>query len=186
MRPTKRTDLTPREFELAVQTLLEQEGVGLQEFSMKHLERIPGTDGDYIFDLTVRFSALGAQFVTLVECKNLQRRVERSDLLELQQKKLSVGAHKAMVVSAAGFQEGAHEFARVHGIALVTIADGSMVYGARAAAPVPSPQWVPAISFWLEQAAPEGSHRASAIGAVPSPEGATPSRRLLLDYLCTR
>ena len=52
----------------------------------------------------------------------------------------STGAHKGILVSAIGFQKGALEFARVHGIALVQLVDGAALFATRALdAPRPKP-----------------------------------------------
>jgi len=58
----------------------------------------------------------------LVECKHYKDKVEISDLLEFAQRIDDIGAHKGVVVSTVGFQEGAIKVADAHGIALVTTA----------------------------------------------------------------
>jgi hypothetical protein len=69
--------LTPTQYELAVKAILDGSGLGLQEYKSSHLEAVEGVDGSYVIDVTARFSALGASFLVLVECKHEQRKVER-------------------------------------------------------------------------------------------------------------
>lgn len=56
------------------------------------------------------------------------------------QKIQSTGAHKAFVISSSGFQSGATDFARAHGIALIQLSDEGLSWEARSHFP---PQPVP-------------------------------------------
>jgi restriction system protein len=120
--------LSPEEFELTVKSMLDTDGEGLTDYRSGHREVISGHDGDYEFDVTVRFTALGATYLTLIECKHYKSRVEREKVQALWAKIQSVGAHKGIMFASAGFQSGAVEFANSHGIALVEIADGRSSY----------------------------------------------------------
>lgn len=100
---------------------------------------MPGTDGDYVIDITARFSALGASFLVLVECKHCGRQVERQDVQVLHSKLLSVDAQKAVLFATSGFQSGAIEFANAHGIALVQFASGKSTWFTKSAGPVKEP-----------------------------------------------
>ncbi|AXA90826.1 restriction endonuclease [Massilia sp. YMA4] len=132
--------LTPQQYELAVKGILDGAALGLEQYSSKHLEAIQAPDGSYIFDVTARFSALGADFLVLIECKHERRKVERQDVQVLHAKLVSTGAQKAMLFSIAGFQSGALDYAAAHGIALVQLASGKSTWftkstGLTAAAP---------------------------------------------------
>ncbi|MDO9191736.1 MAG: restriction endonuclease [Undibacterium sp.] len=127
--------LSPREYEIAVKSILERVGVSLSEFSTRHLEKISGFDGSYIIDVTARFNAIGADFLVLVECKHERRKVERQDVQVLHDKVHSTGAQKGMLFSVAGFQEGAIKYADVHGIALVQLADAGTSWFTRSIVP---------------------------------------------------
>lgn len=134
--------LTPGEYELAVKGILDGAGVSLSEFSTKHLERVEGVDGSYIIDVTARFSALGTDFFVLIECKHERRKVERQDVQVLHDKLRSTGAQKGMLFSIAGFQEGAIQYADVHGIALAHMADGGTSWVTKSFGPkTPPPPW---------------------------------------------
>jgi len=133
-----RIKLTPQEYELVVKSILDGSGVLLQTYESGHLQRVAGADGEYVIDVTARFSALGADFLVLVECKHEKRKTERHDVQVLLSKVQSVGAHKGMLFSVAGFQEGAIQYADAHGIALVQLADGKTSWFTKSLGP-PSP-----------------------------------------------
>ncbi|MCW5650446.1 MAG: restriction endonuclease [Ramlibacter sp.] len=116
--------LSPEQFELEVKAILDGLGLGLSEYQSLHREVIGGPDGDYEIDVTVRFSALGANFLVLVECKHHKNPVKREVIQSLYAKLLSVGAQKGVVFSTSGFQSGALEFAKAHGIATVQVTEG--------------------------------------------------------------
>lgn len=143
--------LTPGEYELAVKDILDGAGVSLSEFATKHLESVEGVDGSYVIDVTARFSALGANFLVLIECKHERRKVERQAVQVLNDKLRSTGAQKGMLFSVAGFQEGAVQYADVHGIALVHLADGGTSWVTKSFGPkTPPPSWanIPAHVGW--------------------------------------
>ncbi|GAA4337662.1 hypothetical protein GCM10023144_33680 [Pigmentiphaga soli] len=143
MTKFKRTsNITPEEYELQVKMWLESVGHELDSFSAAHREILSGADGEYEIDVVVRFKALGGvQFKTLVECKKHKNPIKRELVQALHQKQLSLGANKAILVSTSAFQEGAVEFARAHGIALVRLISGVAMYiqgsSQRSSAPIP-------------------------------------------------
>lgn len=122
-------DITPDAFERQVRAWLESVSCNLESFSATHLEKLTGADGEYEIDIVARFRALaGARFVVLVECKKHKAPIKREVVQILRDKLVSVGGHKAIVVSTAGFQNGARDYARTHGIALVQLVDGAVAY----------------------------------------------------------
>ena len=146
--------LTPKEYELEVKKILDASGVSLTEYESTHLEPISVCDGEYIIDVVARFSALGASFLVLVECKHHKRRVERQDVQVLHSKVQSLGAHKGMLFSVTGFQSGAIDFAASHGIALVQLASGETSWFTRSAtSPAKPPPWaeIPQCIGWWYQ-----------------------------------
>jgi len=129
MRLGKRAiDLTPKEFEEVVRRFLHVLGDELEAFDANQREKLESTDGTYEIDVTARFHALGFHFLVLIECKKQQRPVEREVVQILYDRIRAVGAHKGIVFSTGGFQSGAIRYAREHGIALVTVAPGDMIY----------------------------------------------------------
>ena len=131
--------ISPRDFELAVKGILDASGATLTSYESKHLEPLAGPDGEYIIDVVARFSALGAAFVVLIECKHHKRKVERHDVQVLHSKVTSTGAHKGMLFSVSGFQSGAIQYADAHGIALVQLAAGSTSWFTKSFGPGTSP-----------------------------------------------
>lgn len=124
--------MTPVEFEIFVRRYLEGQGGNLKDFRTQHLENMKGTDGDYIIDVTARFEALGADFLVLIECKRYtDAPVEREEVQALNQKKNSVGAHKAMLFTTSTFRKGAIEFAVAHHIALIQITANEVNYAVK-------------------------------------------------------
>ena len=155
MRPQiEPVTLTPREFELLVQGILDAAAGSLVDYRSEHLASLTGGDGEYIIDVVATFSALGAKFAVLVECKHHARAVERQDVQVLHSKLQSLGAQKAMLFATSGFQSGAVKFAAAHGIALVEVATGASNGHTRAAGPpTPPPPWVsiPKHIGWLSE-----------------------------------
>jgi len=123
--------LTPDQFEIEVKSLIEKSGLGLSQFSVQRLEKLEGPDGEYEIDVTARFSALGADFLVLIECKHYKNPVKRDVVQVLFDRLRAVGAHKGMVFSTAKFQRGAIKYAKLHGIALVQITDGTTAFASR-------------------------------------------------------
>jgi restriction system protein len=146
--------LTPREFELAVKGILDGSGLSLKSYESAHLNSLTGVDGEYVIDVTARFSALGADFLVLVECKHQKRKTERQQVQVLLAKVKSVGAHKGMIFSTSGFQAGAIQYADTHGIALVQLASGETTWFSRSLQPTPPPAWanIPKYVGWWHHA----------------------------------
>jgi restriction system protein len=121
--------LSPAEFETLVKSWFEKLGDALESFEVAHLETLAGSDGEYTFDVTVRFKAFqGAAFLVLVECKKHKNPVKREVIQVLHDRLRSVGGHKGFVVATTSFQSGAVEYAQQHGIALVQVVGGHVMY----------------------------------------------------------
>ncbi|WP_164779788.1 restriction endonuclease [Paenibacillus kobensis] len=97
---------------------------------LKHLKtsiycitKVQTNDGEYQIDIIAEFVALSVDFKVIVECKRYTRPVEREKIVVLADKVRSLGAHKGVLISTSGFQSGATEYARQHGIALLQIFD---------------------------------------------------------------
>ncbi|WP_116827596.1 restriction endonuclease [Pseudomonas syringae] len=144
---------TPLEFERQVRAMLDAMGHQVLEYRSKHQEVVQGSDGDYEIDVTVRFSAFGADFLVLIECKHQKSRVKRDMLQVLHGRVTSVGAHKGILFSTSGFQSGAIEYAKAHGLGTVQVVDGRSIYLTRSYQPEPiEPQALmgePELAGWL-------------------------------------
>jgi restriction system protein len=121
--------ISPLEFELLVKQWLEASSPKLQDFTVQHRVTKKGVDGDYEIDAFATFTALGgAIFKVLVECKRHSNPIKREVIQALSDKRRSIGATKAMLVSTAPFQSGAIDYARVNDVALVEVVSGSARY----------------------------------------------------------
>lgn len=108
--------------------MLDAMGHQVLEYRSEHQEVVQGLDGEYEIDVTVRFSAFGMDFLVLIECKHHKNRIKRDVLQVLQSRVASVGAQKGIVFSTAGFQSGAIEYAKAHGLGTVQVVDGRSIY----------------------------------------------------------
>lgn len=121
-------DITPKAYEEAVAAIARSMNLDLVGWDVKHLDPVEGLDGSYVMDVTARFQLAGMDFLILFECKRHKDPVKRSDVQVLLTKLQSTGAQKGVVVAATGFQSGALEFAKAHGIACVRLVDNAWTY----------------------------------------------------------
>ena len=130
MEHTRICDLTPTEFEKYCLEILAgyAEEEKLKEFSIAHNEVILTTDGDYQIDVYAEFTAMGARFKVLCECKQYKSAVSREKVAVLHQKLQSIGAQKGILLSTSSFQSGAIKYALEHGIALIRVDDYHFEY----------------------------------------------------------
>src|SRR2546423_13099940 len=112
-------DITSREFEDWVGAVFASASPDLEDLRVTIHDRIRGTDGSFTLDATVRYRWAGLDFLVVVEAKLHTNPIKRELVQVLLSKVQSVGAHKGVMISTAPFQQGAIEFAKVHGIALV-------------------------------------------------------------------
>lgn len=123
------TKITPREFEQLVKDYLEEAGQGLKKLEVTHDTKLSGSDGTYQIDVLATFEAFGgSEFKVLAECKYYNKRVQRDHVMLLKSRLQSLGAHKGLLFSNAGFQKGASQFAEAHGIALISVIEGRFTY----------------------------------------------------------
>ncbi len=129
--------VSPTEFEKLCLEILKSyaEAEHLSDFSIQHNVSIPADDGTYQIDVYARFVAMGVEFKVIAECKRYSSPVSREKVAVLADKVKSLGAHKGIMISTCGFQSGAYEYARKHGIALLQIIDGNVLHIMNAANP---------------------------------------------------
>ena len=157
-------DITPTEFEEQVKAWLEKSSDGLKEFRVTHRKMIEGSGGEYEIDVVAEFEALGgASIVVLVECKyyGSSNPIKRDTVMILHAKVQDVGAHKGILFSTSGFQRGAIEYAKTHGIATVQVEDGGNIgYATKElGSAAERPPWVPQYRYigWLVTLTDEGN-----------------------------
>ena len=101
---------------LTVQALFKKYGAAVH--SSRHYRGRSGHN--HQIDVSVDLTVASFRILILFECKHYKRTVSVEDLLAFAQRLSDIGAHKGVVVSTVGFQEGAKKVAEAHGIALVT------------------------------------------------------------------
>jgi len=135
--------ITPAEFEEFVAgELLGSAGSEVDDLAVTLHEKITGADGVYDFDATVRYRFAGMAFLVVVEAKLHRNPIKRELVQVLHQKIHSVGAHKGVMVATSPYQTGAVEFAKAHGIALVTVMESRLVFATRNTATGARPTFV--------------------------------------------
>lgn len=127
------TEMTSTEFEkYTIAELTKQFSAnGIQNFSFQHNVKIDAYDGTYQIDGKLEYSLMGISYVTLVECKKYKGPIKREHIQALHDKIRSTGAHKGIFVTTSYYQSGALKYAKKHGIALISIIEGSMRYATR-------------------------------------------------------
>lgn len=122
--------ITPTEFEKYCLDILAgfAEEDQLSDFTITHNVKIPAEDGTYQIDVYATFMAMGVEFKVLCECKQYTSPVNREKVVVLHDKLRSLGAHKGILLSTSGFQSGAIQYAKVHGISLIRVEDYHFEY----------------------------------------------------------
>ncbi len=113
-------DITAKEFELfCLETLKAYaERENLKNFIIKHNQKLKSEDGIYQIDVFAEYTAFGTKNIILVECKKYSNSIKRDIVVNLYAKLQSLGAQKGIIISTAGFQSGAVQYAEKHGISL--------------------------------------------------------------------
>jgi hypothetical protein len=114
-------EITPAKFEGFIVAALESTRDHLDDLVVTLHDKVPGSDGEYDFDATVRFKIHGMKFMIAVEAKKHNNPIKRELVQVLHQKVQSVGANKGLMISTAPYQSGAKTFAQAHGITLATV-----------------------------------------------------------------
>ena len=79
--PVEPASITPEEYEKQVFNWLQAVGHKLENFEVTHRKNLPGSGGNYEFDVVVKFTVLcGAQLILLVECKRHSRPIKRENI----------------------------------------------------------------------------------------------------------
>lgn len=158
--------MSPKEFELLVKDWIQRLGKGLKSLDVRHDQKLEAHDGTYQIDVLAKFEALDADFVVLIECKRHQSAIPRADVQLLYAKVQSLGAHKGMLFATTGFQSGAIEYAKQHGITLVKITEGKASYETRSIGPDREPPpWadIPRYFGWVIEESDRSSIKVSCL-----------------------
>lgn len=120
--------ITPTEFEEYCKEILlgYAEKEKLPNFTIIHDTKLTAPDGTYQIDIYASFTAMGVEFKVICECKQYKSSVNREKVVILADKIKSLGAHKGILLSTSGFQSGAIQYAKKHGIALIQVFDKTL------------------------------------------------------------
>jgi len=116
--------LNPKDYEKFVARLMRR--LAKQDLvdgpSLKHLAKLEGKSGQiYEIDISYTFTVAAAKYLTLVECKHWNKPVGRNIVAAFSSVIDDIGAHKGIIVTTVGFQEGAIGLASKLGIALFKV-----------------------------------------------------------------
>jgi restriction system protein len=138
------TDISPIDFELIIAEIFKKFQHKVKHYEVVHNVKEKSENAEYQIDIKVTFEFLGVDFVVLVECKKYNSGIKRELIQILNDKVKELGAHKGILVSSSGYQKGAIEYAKKHGIALIRLMDGVLTYEAKSTFPskVKIPEWV--------------------------------------------
>ena len=111
--------MTPFEYELFVKRYFER--ITGEKINVEHRSDFNTPEGSFNIDLNFRFRVANLDYLTIIECKHSKNRIERSVVMELNSRKTSLKAHKAILVTTVGFQSGALKYALQNGIGLIKL-----------------------------------------------------------------
>lgn len=175
--------ITPTEFEEFVADVLNAAGAHAESFGVQAHETLHGPDGSYEFDAVATYKVLGMPHILLVEAKRHKNPIKRELVQALHTKLQSVGAHKALMVSAGRYQSGAVRYALAHGIALATVSEGRFTFEAKAIGdrPVLTPE--AAAEFGIEPIAAMANHSGSGTPSIRGFRLSPQHGDMLLEWL---
>jgi len=105
------------EFVKATYEVLVSQQVGAVYFKKSYIGKRSGHDHE--IDVSIELTIAGLHIIILVECKHYTHKVDISDVLEFAQRLDDIGAHKGVMVTTVGYQDGALRVAESHNLALV-------------------------------------------------------------------
>lgn len=88
---------------------------------VKHNQKLPGPDGDRQIDVLVTHLHAGTNYVTVIECRDFQRKLTVTHIDAFASKLLDVNANKGIMISRKGFSNTARQKAKRLGIELCTV-----------------------------------------------------------------
>lgn len=95
----------------------------LKDFQITHNKKVERYDGNYQIDIFLTCSILGGEIKIICECKHYKAKVKREKVEVLYSRIQSLGMNKGIMLSSSGFQSGAIQFAKEHGIELIQVFD---------------------------------------------------------------
>lgn len=112
-----------RSYEMRVRQVLEERlraESSTTQVTVFHDRKYPGASGhEHQIDVSCEVVLAGCRILILAECKKYAQRVNISDLLEFVGRLRDIGAHKGIMVTTVGYQEGAMRIAEENRVALI-------------------------------------------------------------------
>jgi hypothetical protein len=135
---------------------MSKESDDYEQFTKKVIEELVGvtvhhqkiytgriSQRDIKIDVSFNYTIAGADLLFLVECKCYNHAVPVDDVEEFHSKIDDIGAHKGIIVTTAGFQDGTIRTAKGRGIALALLTkehqEGELVYVVNKIGPMTTP-----------------------------------------------
>lgn len=98
------------------QTLVDQDQA--ENISVEHNKQLQGKYLSHQCDVYWKFESAGIEYLTIVECKNWNKRLKQENLLAFRAKLEDLNNPKGVMVTRSGYQKGAVKYAKAHGILL--------------------------------------------------------------------
>lgn len=111
------------------QQIVDLDSRGYEKIEVKHNLKIRGKSGlEHQIDVFWEFVLGSVHYSTIIEVKDWQNKVKKSDLMAFTEKIKDIpGFPTGIYVSRSGFQRGALEWAKLNGIKLVTISEPNTI-----------------------------------------------------------
>jgi hypothetical protein len=117
-------------YELMVEKLLQTKlsAEGFADLKAFHLKKYKGKSGqDHAIDVSFEVKLGELELLFLVECKEYKRKAGVDDMMQFIYRLRDIGAHKGILVTTHGFQEGAMTIAKAERVGLLVAAKGQVV-----------------------------------------------------------
>lgn len=126
-RPKRYKFKQSKKYEILIRDLLStklKKEITRDNFSLFSDKKYKGKSGhEHQIDVSAEIKIAGFLILILVECKLYSRSVGIEDVLEFASRLEDIGAHKGIIISTKGFQDGAKKIAKSKGIALAIVSD---------------------------------------------------------------
>jgi serine/threonine protein kinase len=143
--PTDRTVSNPHAYKLVVKTLLQTKlmNEGLATLRAYHLKSYKGRSGQmHEIDVSFEIQVGELELLFIAGCNDSGRKVTLDEIMAFSYCLRDIGAHKGLLVSTIGFDDGTVELARTERIALLTARKGRVAECWLGCHPTYVPHWV--------------------------------------------
>lgn len=123
------SNITPTDFEkLCIDLLIKTKGFDkLENVIVEHNRKELVNGQKYQLDGYIEYDLLEVRHKVIVECKRYKNPVSREKVSVLKDKVQELGAQKGILITTCGYQEGAMNYAKEHGIGLMRVVDKGLL-----------------------------------------------------------